>query len=107
MRRVRQRVRDLVGSHRNGVKDVRVLIEDLNPVLRGWGNYFRTGNSADKFLDVDAYAQGRLRKFLVRRHGRNLKPGQSSAWTADWFRDLGLYRLRGTMRYPDAVHAVA
>ena len=107
MRRVRQKVRDMVGSHRNGVKDVRVLIEDLNPVLRGWGNYFRTGNSANKFLDVDAYAQGRLRKFLVRRHGRNLKPGQAPAWTADWFHDLGLYRLRGTMRYPGAVHAVA
>ena len=31
-----------------GVKDVRVLIRDLNPVLRGWGNYFRTGNAADE-----------------------------------------------------------
>ena len=107
MRRVRQKVRGLVGPHRNGVKDVRVLIEDLNPVLRGWGNYFRTGNSANKFLDVDAYVWGRLGKFLIRRHGRNLKPGQTTAWTGDWFQDLGLHRLRGTIRYPGAAHAFA
>jgi RNA-directed DNA polymerase len=41
MKRVRQRVRELTGSNRNGVKDVRVLISELNPILRGWGNYFR------------------------------------------------------------------
>jgi len=23
--------------------DIRDVIADLNPVLRGWGNYFRTG----------------------------------------------------------------
>jgi len=107
MRRVRQKVRGLVGSHRNGVKDVRVLIKDLNPVLRGWGNYFRTGNSADKFLNVDAYTWERLRDFLLRRSGRNLKPGQATTWTDDWFRDLGLHRLRGTIRYPVAVQAAA
>ena len=107
MRRVRQKVRNLVGPHRNGVKDVGVLIEDLNPVLRGWGNYFRSGNSANKFLDTDTYVWERLRNFLTRRHGRNLKAGRVGAWTADWFQDLGLHRLRGTIRYPGAVHAVA
>jgi hypothetical protein len=39
-------VKELTGRNRNGAKDVRVLIRDLNPVLRGWGTYFRTGNAA-------------------------------------------------------------
>jgi hypothetical protein len=43
MKKVRQRVKELTGRNRDGVKDVRVLISDLNPILRGWGNYFRTG----------------------------------------------------------------
>ncbi|MFH1724359.1 MAG: group II intron reverse transcriptase/maturase [Elusimicrobiota bacterium] len=107
MKRVRQKVKGLVGPHRNGAKDVRVLVKDLNPVLRGWGNYFRTGNSALKFLATDKYVRERLRKFLIRRHGRNLKPGQSSAWTDDWFLTQGLHRLRGTIRYPGVAHAVA
>ena len=33
------------------MKDIREVIEDLNPVLRGWGNYFRTGNAS---LEVSA-----------------------------------------------------
>jgi group II intron reverse transcriptase/maturase len=103
MKRVRQRVKQLTGRNRNGVKDVRVLIRDLNPVLRGWGNYFRTGNAAKKFNQVDTYVWKRLRSFLVKRHGRNLHAGRADAWTRDFFGEThGLHRLRGTVRYPEA-----
>jgi group II intron reverse transcriptase/maturase len=102
MQRVRQRVKELTGRHRNGVKDVRVLIADLNPVLRGWGNYFRTGNAAKKFLQVDRHVVDRLRGFLVKRKGRNLRPGQAATWTRDFFEGHGLVRLRGSIRYPEA-----
>jgi RNA-directed DNA polymerase len=101
MKRVRARIRDLTGSHRNGVKDVRVLIRDLNPVLRGWGNYFGTGNASRKFVEIDGHAVWRLKRFEKRRRGRNLKAGQSERWTREYFEALGLYRLRGTIRYPE------
>jgi len=102
MKRVRQRVKELTGSKRNGVKDVRVLISDLNPVLRGWGNYFRTGNASEKFRQLDCYVVKRLRRFLVRRYGRNLRAGQVRLWSEDWLNLQGLHRLRGTIRYPEA-----
>lgn len=101
MKRVRSRIRDLTGAHRNGVKDVRVLIRDLNPVLRGWGTYFRTGNAAKKFIEIDRHVVRRLRRFLVRRKGRNLKAGEADRWTREYFEALGLVRLRGTVRYPE------
>jgi group II intron reverse transcriptase/maturase len=100
MKRVRERVHGLTGRDRNGVKDVRVLINDLNPNLRGWGAYFKTGNAAQKFNQVDDYVHERLRNFMVRRQGRNLKAGQFSTWTHDFFVNLGLHRLRGTIEYP-------
>jgi RNA-directed DNA polymerase len=100
MKRVRTRVRELTDRTWNGVKDVRVLIDHLNPVLRGWGNYFRTGNAAQKFNQVDSYVYRRLRQFQVRRRGRNLHAGQTAQWTRDWFWGQGLHRLRGTVRYP-------
>jgi len=100
MKRVRQRVKELTGRDRNGVKDVRVLIRDLNPTLRGWGNYFCTGNAARKFAQVDDYVTERLRGFLVKRKGRNLRPGEAARWTSDFFLEHGLHRLRGTVRYP-------
>ena len=102
MKRARQRVKDLTGSNRSGVKDVRVLIRDLNPVLRGWGNYFRTGNAARKFNQTDTYVWERLHRFMVRRKGRNLRPGEAQQWDRDFFHRLGLHRLRGTVQYPEA-----
>jgi len=102
MKRMRQKVKELTDSSRNGVKDVRLLIGDLNPKLRGWGNYFRTGNASRKFQGIDRYVERRLRRFLVRRVGRNLHAGRAEQWTADWFREQGLHRLLGTTRYPGA-----
>jgi len=103
MKRVRQRVKELTGRNRFGVKDVRVIIRDLNPVLRGWGNYFRTGNAAKKFNQIDGYVWRRLLGFMKKRKGRNLKPGDTRRWNRDFFvHDHGLYRLRGTVRYPEA-----
>ncbi len=100
MKRVRSRIRDLTGRNRNGVKDVRVIIQELNPILRGWGNYFRTGNAAMKFVQVDWYVVERLRRFLAKREGRFLPPDQILQWTRQWFEGHGLHRLRGTIRYP-------
>jgi len=103
MKRIRQRVKELTGRKRGGVKDVRVLIKDITPVLRGWGNYFRTGNAADKFREIDRYVGWRLHRFMVKRKGRNLRAGEAAQWTEDFFVDEhGLYRLRGTVKYPEA-----
>ncbi len=100
-KRLRRRVHDLTNDSRAGVKDVMEMITDLNPVLRGWGNYFRTGNAATRFNEIDSYVIWRLRRFLVRRKGRHLKAGEASRWTREYFEALGLIRLRGTIRYPD------
>src|SRR5438445_225924 len=100
MQRVRQRVKERTGRNRNGVKDARVLIRALNPILRGWGNYFRTGNAHIKFVALDRYVVDRLYGFMLKRKGRNLRPGEASGWTRDHFESLGLCRLRGTIQYP-------
>jgi len=101
MKRVRQKVKDQTGRGRAGA-DIRATIARLNPVLRGWGGYFRTGNAARKFNQIDRYVVGRLRGLLAKRYGRHLRPGQTSEWTREWFEGHGLYRLRGTVRYPGA-----
>ena len=101
MRRLKDRVRELTDRRWSGVKDVREIIARLNPHLRGWGNYFRNGNAAEKFNQADSHVWRRLRRFLIRRAGRNLRPGQTETWTRDFFRNLGLYRLLGTIRYPE------
>jgi group II intron reverse transcriptase/maturase len=101
MKRVRARVRELTDRRWNWVSDVRELIEMLNLFLRGWGNYFRTGNAGRKFLQVDKYVVWRLKRFLIQRKGRHLRAGDAPRWTREYFEALGLHRLRGTIRYPD------
>jgi RNA-directed DNA polymerase len=99
MKRLRDKVRDRTGRNRVGW-DIREVIADLNPVLRGWGNYFRTGNAAKKFQQVDDHVVWRLRRLMVKKRGRNLRAGQTQQWNQDWFNGHGLHRLRGTIRYP-------
>jgi len=99
MKRVRQRIKALTGRGRTGM-DIREVISLINPILRGWGNYFRTGNAAIRFNQIDSYVLGRLRGLMRKRYGRNLRPGHWKTWTREWFEAHGLYRLRGTIRYP-------
>jgi RNA-directed DNA polymerase len=101
MKRLRGKVRDRTGVNRAGTR-IEWVIEDLNPILRGWGNYFRTGNAAKKFRQIDRYVVWRLFRLQVKKRGRNLHAGQASQWTEDWFNEKSLYRLRGTVRYPKA-----
>lgn len=101
MKRARQRVKDLTDRRRVGL-ELADVIEALNLFLRGWGNYFRTGNAADKFTQFDRYVAWRLKRLLIKKRGRNLRPGQANRWTRTWFHDQGLYQLMGTIRYPKA-----
>lgn len=102
MKQVRAKVHALTGRRWNWVKDIRELIARLNPILRGWGNYFRTGNAAKKFNRLDTYVWNRLRRFLVKRKGRNLRAGEVESWSRDFFIGHGLHQFRGTVRYPEA-----
>jgi RNA-directed DNA polymerase len=101
MKRLRDKIRVRTGSNRKGT-DVREVIADLNPLLRGWGNYFRTGNAATKFRQVDRHVAWRLKRLLIKKRGRNLRAGQADQWTEEWLHGLGLYKLSGTIRYPKA-----
>jgi group II intron reverse transcriptase/maturase len=102
MQRIRQRVKEKTPRGRCH-EDLRSVIADLNPVLRGWANYFRTGNAAAKFNRIDTYVWRRLHDLRVQRAGRQLRAGQADRWTRDFFEALGLHRLRGTVQYPEAV----
>ena len=100
MKRVRTRVKELTDRRRGGVKDVKVIIDDLNEVLRGWGSHFRTGNAARKFLSLDKYVVRRLNLHRWKKLRRHVKRGQRIRWTREEYEAKGLCRLRGTVRYP-------
>jgi group II intron reverse transcriptase/maturase len=104
MTRVRARVRVLTSRARCR-EDLRRIIADVNPVLRGWAQYFRTGNAADRFIQMDDFVTARLRGLLLKRAGPRRRPGAADLWRRPFFEALGLVRLRGTIHYPGVAHA--
>lgn len=101
MKRARLRVKALTGRSRVGM-ELADVITGLNLFLRGWGNYFRTGNAAEKFVQLDRHVAWRLKRLLIKKRGRNLRASQAGRWTRTWFHDQGLHQLMGTIRYPKA-----
>jgi len=97
MKKLRARVREITGKRQSG-KDVKQLIVELNPVLRGWGNYFRTGNADREFNSMDHFVVQRLRCWQYRRGGQ--RPTRRPSFTHEQLYAMGLHRLMGTVQYP-------
>jgi group II intron reverse transcriptase/maturase len=63
---VRQRTRRLAPV------SLQVMIEQLNPVIRGWGHYYKVGDVTSLFVDLDKWIRMRLRSKVIRRHATTL-----------------------------------
>jgi len=72
-------------------------VEELNPVLRGWSNYFSQGPVGRIYRDIDSYTARRLRVWLRRRSG---KRGTGYRQYSDHYlyEKLGLIRLMPSAR---------
>ncbi len=93
MQSVRQKVRDAVGYDDRYSLDDKIRV--LNPILRGWGQYFRIGNAHRHFKKVDSYVYTKLTNFLRRKHKRRGKGHRE--FPPSFFKKAGLYRLHGTI----------
>ena len=72
------------------------VIEVINPILRGWVNYFRIGHSGRCFSKIRDWVEKKVRRLLMRSRLRKGKGWKR--WSREWiYRMLGLYndyRLR-------------
>jgi RNA-directed DNA polymerase len=107
MNALRGRIRELTARRRwAGMRDIREVIRVLNPVLRGWGEYFRTGNASSKFQQIDRYVATRLVRLLGNRGSWRRRPFHARDWPHRRFvAEHGLHQLLGTIRHPGAAHA--
>ena len=96
-KKLRDRVRELTSQRQSG-KDVKQIVAELTPVLRGWGNYFRTGNADREFNKMDGFVFRSLRRWQYRRGGQ--RPTKRAPYTSDQLHGMGLHKLQGTVKYP-------
>jgi RNA-directed DNA polymerase len=67
------------------------VIEKINPILRGWVNYFRVGHSSRCFKYVKHWVEKKIRRHMMRARGR--KGFGWDRWSREWlYQTLGLYR---------------
>jgi group II intron reverse transcriptase/maturase len=96
MAQVRERIRAITSPRWRLLEPLEALVRLLNPVLRGWGAYFRVGNAGRQFDQIDSYVCERLALFLskkARRSGRQW----GERYTPAFFQRIGVYRLSGTI----------
>jgi RNA-directed DNA polymerase len=66
------------------------VIEMINPVLRGWVNYFRVGDSHRCFSMIKYWVEKKIRRHLMRARGR--KGMGWKRWSREWiYGTLGLF----------------
>ena len=62
----------------------------INPILRGWANYFRIGNSGRCFGYIKDWVEKKIRRHLMR--ARKLRGFGWNRWSRAWlYSTLGLY----------------
>jgi RNA-directed DNA polymerase len=63
----------------------RALVLKLNPIIRGWANYYSTGVSKETFSKLDHLIWQRIELWCQRRH-----PSKSAQWVKDkYFKTVG------------------
>jgi RNA-directed DNA polymerase len=91
MKAVRSKIHEVVhaGQHWDLPKLIR---EKVNPILRGWGNYFKDANSRKAFLSVANYTVVTLCIMLRKKHKKRSKGWRDHP--PSWFyRYQGLFKL--------------
>jgi RNA-directed DNA polymerase len=91
MQSIRSKLRDAIGY--DDIYSLEEKIRAINPILRGWGMYFRASNAHRHFKKVDSYVYTKLVNFLRRKHKRRGKGYRE--FPPSFFEKAGLYHLHG------------
>ena len=84
---------------RNVSQPVGKVVEMINPILRGWVNYFQIGDASRCFSMVKRWVEKKVRRHLMRARGRQ---GMGwKRWSTEWlYKTLGLFNGYRRQRFP-------
>ncbi|MFU0826268.1 MAG: hypothetical protein ACFWTJ_01855 [Lachnoclostridium sp.] len=77
------KIKDIFRKHRNNKQST--LIEELNPVINGWANYYRWTRAGKTYCKLDSWLWYKTWRWALRRH-----PKKSRKWIAHkYYRKIG------------------
>jgi RNA-directed DNA polymerase len=97
LNRLREKLRE--HTRRNNGQSLDSIIGRINPILRGWYNYFRF-SKLNALQSVDGWIRGRLRSILRKRTKRKgkAKGKDHYRWRNLFFDEVGLFNLTAARR---------
>jgi len=94
--KVLQKLKDVLRRHQSQPVDRVVYL--INPILRGWANYYRVGNSSRSFGYVKDWVEKKIRRHLMR--ARKRRGFGWNRWSRTWlYESLGLFHDYGVRHY--------
>ncbi len=91
-----QKLKDVFRRHQSQPVDRVIYL--INPILRGWVNYFRVGNSSECFGYIKDWLEKKIRRHLM--YARKRRGFGWNRWSRAWFYDtLGLFNDYGVRYY--------
>lgn len=90
---IRSKIREMTKRNRSG--SMQSIITELNPVLRGWFNYFKHAHHRE-FKMIDGFLRRRLRAMLLsrnKRKGCGISLYAQKRWRNTYFTEMGLFTL--------------
>jgi RNA-directed DNA polymerase len=96
MASIRSKIREITDRRYAGA-DVSFVVTKLNNRLRGWGHYFRWGNSARKFAQLDRYVHERMAMFMSAKYQLRRRRNWRR-FDRKWLQQIGVYQLTGTVQ---------
>jgi len=76
------------------------VLDQANPILRGWVNYFRVGESAECFSYIRCWMERKVRRHLMRARGR--RGFGWKRWSSAWIHEtLGVFNDYRLVRMPE------
>ena len=78
-----QKIAEVIKKHRASQQIV--LIKELNPIIKGWSNYYSTVCSKDTYSKCDSILYSQLKRWAERRH-----PNKSKHWVAKKYGTQGV-----------------
>jgi RNA-directed DNA polymerase len=81
------KLKEIFHNHRSQLMSR--MIELINPVMRGWVNYFRIGNSSKCFRYVKSWVEKKIRRHMMKAGKR--KGFGWKRWSTNKLYEMGLY----------------
>ena len=78
-------------TRRQQPQNIKMVMEKLNPVIRGWGNYFTVSDGKSRMKSLDEMMRRRLRSFLAKKFA--LTQMYHTKYPNSFFKELGLVSL--------------